>query len=142
LSERGADRGEKPEQKDELGVLSEWGADDFDVAGTVWGRHYPEGARTVSGAMAATPQWVSADDLAQELHIGSGASVAGLLSWPTRLAVRADRPAPIRAHDGTPTAYWMDHDVVGMTSVLATARVSSTRTSLEVIVVQCPYAVT
>jgi Restriction Enzyme Adenine Methylase Associated/Family of unknown function (DUF6416) len=119
---RAAYRGERPEQNDEPGPLSEWGADDFDAAVTVWSGITLKARELFRAVIAAAPQRVSADDLAQELQLDSGASVAGLLSWPTRVAVRAGRPAPIRAHDGTPTAYWMDRDTAALFAAVASAQ--------------------
>jgi hypothetical protein len=119
---RAAYRGEKTEHNDEPSLLSEWCADDFDAAVTVWSGITLKARELFRVLIAGAPERVSADDLAQELQLDSGASVAGLLSWPTRLAVRAGRPAPIRTYDGTSTAYWMDDDTAALFAAVASAQ--------------------
>jgi hypothetical protein len=107
---RAAYRGEQPGQNEEPGSLSDWGADDFDAAVMVWSGITPKARDLFRALIAVAPQQASGEDLAQRLQLDSGASVNGLLSWPTRLASQAGRAAPIRTHDGASTAYSMDQD--------------------------------
>jgi Family of unknown function (DUF6416) len=119
---RAAYRGEMPEQIEEPSLLSDWSADDFDAAVMVWSGITPRVRDLFHALIAVAPQQVSAEDLAQQLQLDSGASVAGLLSWPTRLSARAGRASPIRTHDGTPTAYWMDEGTALVFAAAASAQ--------------------
>ena len=119
---RAAYRGEKPEQNDEPALLSQWSADDLEAAANIWSGITLKAREMFQALIAVAPQRVSADDLAQELQLDSGSSVAGLLSWPTRLAARAGRPAPIRTDDGAPAEYWMDHEAAAVFASVVSAQ--------------------
>jgi hypothetical protein len=119
---RAAYRGEKPEQGEEPGTLTGWADDDFDAAVMVWSGITPKARRLFEALFTVAPEKISAEKLAQELRLDSGSSVAGLLSWPTRLASQAGRQAPIRTHDGSQMAYWMDPQAAVIFAAVASAQ--------------------
>jgi len=105
---RSAYRGEKPSPVGESSASSAWTEDDGEVAALVWSKITPKVRDLFRLLIEVAPQQVPADEISDRLGLDSGASVEGLLTWPTRLASEAGRTAPIQTLDETTKLFWID----------------------------------
>lgn len=97
---------------------SHWSGQDVELAELWWAR-IPETARNlVRAVMSASPDRVSAFELADDASIASSVSgVAGVLSWPGRYAAELGRHLPVRWAESTAgesSHYWMESEVAGL----------------------------
>lgn len=91
-----------------------WGVDDGSVeaAARLWLALNTTTRRLFETLMDLAPDKVAAPDIAQLLDLDSGAlGVAGLLSWPGRVATTLGRPLPLSWEEGEPSSYWIEESV-------------------------------
>lgn len=90
---------------------AEWGPDDVELATTVWAKFSPRAQAIFSTLIDEPGERYYGEELAKLHHIPNGAhGVAGVLAWPSRHCVAANRQWCWKWDSREPggTAYWMD----------------------------------
>jgi hypothetical protein len=91
-----------------------WGIEDASVeaAARMWLALNTTTRQLLRTLIDLAPEKVAAPDLAQLIDLDSGErGVAGLLSWPGKVASSLGRPIPINWDEGEPSSYWMEESV-------------------------------
>lgn len=109
----GSTTSEPQPTEDIPGEIVGWGTGDdaVEAAARMWLALSPTTRQLLQTLIEVAPAEVPASELASTLELETGVlGVAGLLSWPTKVAAELGRTVPISWREGQPSTYWIDAD--------------------------------